>query len=83
MILKKKVLQQDKRGYRKKTEDKFVKQNMKCYSFTITMYLHYIIYSIIYSGTDQTICRLVAVYLWYSELAFRSSILMSGNPITT
>lgn len=81
MILKKKY-------YNKTNEDivknqKFVKQNMKCYSFTITMYLHYIIYSIIYSGTDQTICRLVAVYLWYSELAFRSSILMSGNPITT
>lgn len=81
MILKKKY-------YNKTNEDivkkqKFVKQNMKCYSFTITLYLHYIIYSIIYSGTDQTICRLVAVYLWYSELAFRSSILMSGNPITT
>ena len=33
-----------------------------------------------FAGTHQTIWRLVALYLWYSVLAFRSSMLMSGRP---
>ena len=31
-------------------------------------------------ATHQTIWRLVTLYLWYSVLAFKSSMLMSGKP---